>query len=187
MYSRFTKTSIAVILAITLLPLQTFALSLNDVRADVAAKKEVAELRVQEVQQEAISQRTLHYKEGEIVVKYKNDSERFRTISLPAGASVEAALATYNNNPSVEYAEPNYMAYADTVPNDPLYSPYQWNLDNATGSGINAEQAWDITTGSHDVIVAVIDTGVAYENSGRSLDQGWSFSLQRTMMRIWLR
>ena len=97
--------------------------------------------------------------ENQIVVKYKNDNKAFRVINLPAGTSVEETVVKYKKNKNVEYAEPNYMAYADEVPNDPYYFPYQWHMDNETGSGVNAEQAWDISTGE-GVIVAVIDTGL---------------------------
>ena len=48
------------------------------------------------------------------------------------------------------------------VPNDPFYK-YQWHLDNPVYGGIEAEEAWNTSTGS-GVTVAVIDTGVAYEN-----------------------
>lgn len=69
----------------------------------------------------------------------------------------------YKRNPNVEYAEPNFIAYAFWAPNDSLY-PYQWHFDNAEYGGINMESAWDIETGHPSVIVAVIDSGVAYED-----------------------
>lgn len=56
--------------------------------------------------------------------------------------------------PEFEYAEPNYIAEAMRVPNDPAY-PVQWHYPK-----INLPQAWDITTGSSNVVVAVVDTGV---------------------------
>ncbi len=55
--------------------------------------------------------------------------------------------------------------HAFMTPNDSYYS-YQWNFnafEPGVGGGINLEPAWDISTGD-DVIVAVLDTGVAYEN-----------------------
>ncbi len=54
----------------------------------------------------------------------------------------------------VEIAEPNYIRKAFTVPNDPIYSK-QWNYPL-----INLPKAWSVTTGSSNVVVAVIDTGV---------------------------
>ena len=50
--------------------------------------------------------------------------------------------------------EPNYVRHATATPNDPYYH-YQWNY-----ASINLPLAWDITTGSSNVIVAVIDTGI---------------------------
>ena len=50
-------------------------------------------------------------------------------------------------------------------PNDFWYkhghTQYQWNLGPSTASAgtINACEAWDYTTGSSDVVVAIIDTG----------------------------
>ena len=58
----------------------------------------------------------------------------------------------------VLYAEPDRKLFPMLVPNDSLY-PQQWNYFEAAG-GINAPAAWDITTGSTSVVVAVIDTGI---------------------------
>ena len=58
------------------------------------------------------------------------------------------------NQSGVRYAEPNYIRKAFAFPNDQYYSS-QWNLPL-----INLEAAWDDTTGSSDIIVAVVDTGV---------------------------
>ena len=60
--------------------------------------------------------------------------------------------------PSVKYVEPNYRYKIAAVPNDPDYS-LQWGLQK-----IEAEKAWDIQTGSKDIIVAVIDTGIDYDH-----------------------
>ena len=62
----------------------------------------------------------------------------------------------------VLYVEPNYIAEAYFVPNDTFFS-LQWHLDNPVYGGIHAQQAWEFSTGV-GVTVAVIDTGVAYEN-----------------------
>lgn len=88
------------------------------------------------------------------------DSLGSKRIAIPKDTTVSEMVDRYRSEDVVEYAEPNYIAHALMVPNDPLYS-YQWNM--RSGSGINVEPAWDISNGS-GVIVAVIDTGVAYEN-----------------------
>ncbi|MFA4881058.1 MAG: S8 family serine peptidase [Candidatus Doudnabacteria bacterium] len=95
--------------------------------------------------------------------KYESKFAKFKVLKIPKGGSVAELVEVFKQNPSVEYAEPNYYAYASMVPNDPLYS-YQWHFDNPTYGGIHMQQAWDKSTGSPNVKVAVIDTGVAYEN-----------------------
>ena len=70
----------------------------------------------------------------------------------------------------MEYAEPNYIWYADEIiPDDPDFG-LLWGLNNTGQSGgtvdadIDAPEAWEIQTGSSDVVIAVIDTGVDYEH-----------------------
>lgn len=101
-------------------------------------------------------------KHGTAVLSKSRRGE-FLRLRVPPTKTVEEMVEIYSKNPNVEYAEPNFLATALFVPND-LYYTYQWNFD-----GINMEQAWDEVElgGSTDVIVAVIDTGVAYENYGR--------------------
>ncbi|MBW2175006.1 MAG: S8 family serine peptidase, partial [Deltaproteobacteria bacterium] len=87
-------------------------------------------------------------------------------IKLPSDASVEEAISFYETDPNVEYAEPNYFIYFTGIPNDPDFAEL-WGLHNTGGSGtadadIDAPEAWDITTGSNDVIIAVTDSGVAH-------------------------
>jgi subtilisin family serine protease len=99
--------------------------------------------------------------------------------SLAQDESIQEVLAAYNKDPSIEYAELNYTVSICKTPDDPLF-PLQWSLNNtgqdypASGkynfppgtpdSDINAPQAWDIHTGSSEVIIAVVDTGVDYNH-----------------------
>lgn len=59
--------------------------------------------------------------------------------------------------PDVEYAEPDYILLPAITPNDTYYGS-QWHLFETYG--INAPAAWDVTTGSSDIKIAVIDTGI---------------------------
>jgi serine protease len=74
--------------------------------------------------------------------------------------------------PEVEYAEPDFIRQHTLVPNDPQYSN-QWHYFAPTAGnyGINAPAAWDITTGSASIVVAVIDTGITNhaEFAGRTV------------------
>ena len=60
--------------------------------------------------------------------------------------------------PDVDYAEPDQIRFPTLSPNDTLYSN-QWDFFDSTG-GINAQPAWDITTGSSTIVVAIGDTGI---------------------------
>ncbi|HEX6489739.1 MAG TPA: S8 family peptidase [Gaiellaceae bacterium] len=74
-------------------------------------------------------------------------------LELPS-AGLGASLAALRADPRVRYAELDGRVSASRVPNDQLLSS-QWSLATT-----HAEQAWDFTTGSPAVVVAVIDTGV---------------------------
>ncbi len=81
------------------------------------------------------------------------------------------ALENLKQNPNVEIAEPNYIYRAEKLPNDVDFGKL-WGLKNTgqndakttgePGMDIDVEKAWDITTGSENMVVAVIDTGVDY-------------------------
>ena len=96
---------------------------------------------------------------------------RVRRIKFPLDISVKDAVAHYKLDPNVEYAEPNYILHFTAMPDDPNIGEL-WGLHN-TGQPVNEEagtpdadidapEAWNITTGSVNVIIAVIDSGVAY-------------------------
>ncbi|MDO8987556.1 MAG: S8 family peptidase, partial [Coriobacteriia bacterium] len=78
-------------------------------------------------------------------------------------------VARYAQLPGVQYAQPNYLHHIDAVPNDPRFDEL-WGMQNTGQTGgtvdadIDATVAWEEQTGSSDVIVAVIDTGVDYNH-----------------------
>ena len=104
----------------------------------------------------------INKKHNAAVIK-KSRFALFHRIKVPAGKTHRQLINDYKSEPEVEYAELNYLAYAMFIPND-QYFKYQWNFYNSTNEGIRANLAWDITTGDPNVIIAVIDTGIAYEN-----------------------
>lgn len=75
-------------------------------------------------------------------------------LKLPDNLSVSEAINRYRQHVDVEMTEPNYIAHQSIIPNDHFYNQ-QWYLPH-----INAEQAWDIETGSQNVVIGVLDTGV---------------------------
>jgi serine protease len=81
------------------------------------------------------------------------------TVAHVDPARRDAILALIRADPNVESAEPEYRYHADYVPNDPRFKE-QWNLEM-----IHMKEAWDITQGQ-GAVVAVLDTGIAYEDAG---------------------
>lgn len=74
--------------------------------------------------------------------------ERWRTLE---------AVAAMRARPDVAWAEPNWIYRPQLVPSDQYYS-FQWHYPL-----ISLPEAWDVTQGSSDVIVAVVDTGILYD------------------------
>jgi subtilisin family serine protease len=129
------------------------------------------------------------YADGEVLVKFKKGislnavnsfaatqsldvKKRFKVLSkakgqeivlLKSGAQLDAEVLarSVRGFSNVEYATPNYRRELCATPNDTNYSSL-WGMNNAADHDINAPEAWDTSTGSSSVIVAVIDTGLDY-------------------------
>lgn len=103
---------------------------------------------------------------------------RSAVVKIKRGTSLKAAARKLAKRKGVKYVKPNYIARISDnfVPNDPgSGAPGDWQKQqwNFTGSyGVNVLPAWGAlrdlgAEGGRGAIVAVIDTGVAYENRGR--------------------
>jgi subtilisin family serine protease len=102
-------------------------------------------------------------------------------VQRPIIQTAASVINSLSANPAVEYAEPNYIyrvvGGAATAPTDPEFGRL-WGLNNTgqategdmgnraglAGNDIAALEAWKMETGSKDIVVAVIDTGVDYNN-----------------------
>jgi len=73
---------------------------------------------------------------------------------LRTDREVLSVCAELRRDPDVEYAQPNYIYERCGDPNDPEFA------DQYAHQLIQMSEAWDISTGSHDIVVAVLDTGV---------------------------
>jgi subtilisin family serine protease len=88
-----------------------------------------------------------------------------RVLRLPNPVSIRRAKAiarTLVEAGLAEYAEPDTPMYPAAVPNDPMFSQ-QWHYAAPSSSnlgGANLPAAWDVTTGSSSIVVAVLDTGI---------------------------
>lgn len=138
---------------------------------------------------------------GEIIVKFKAGAKNFHfaqkierindSISLiktDEKSDYMGVIARLNDDPSVEYAEPNYIYHAIGKRNQSIWARLQsldpkfdklWGLHNTgnnepassrgnsspsgkAGADINAVNAWGLTKGNRRIKIAVIDTGVDY-------------------------
>jgi serine protease len=106
-------------------------------------------------------------------------SERVHVV-FADGMTSEQLAQRLGSESDVEYAVPDELRFISAAPNDPFYltrpivetgigGPVagQWYLRAPAGdvqSSINVEPAWNITTGSSTIVVAVLDTGVRFDH-----------------------
>jgi serine protease len=84
----------------------------------------------------------------------------FEILTVAPDADPEAVAAELASRGDVEYAQARYRNHTMYRPNDPLYSN-QWNFP-----ALDMERAWDIQPGATaDVIVAVLDSGLAFKTA----------------------
>jgi serine protease len=136
------------------------------------------------------------------VVVGLHGEERAKTVDLPPGVGVRQAAAALRRKPGVDYAAPNYIARVSVVANDPgpLSQPpgppggwvsLQWNFLPWEGTatallpispgGIDAVGAWQNLVaaqrrGARGIVVAVLDTGIAYRNDGSQFRRSPDFA-----------
>ncbi len=79
-------------------------------------------------------------------------------VNVAPETDVKAMVADLKKNPSVEDARVDYYARIEVTPNDTFFNGL-WGLKM-----IKCEQAWDLTKGSEDVVVAIVDSGVDLEH-----------------------
>ena len=93
-----------------------------------------------------------------------------RHLRVPRG-SEQRIVALLRAQPSVRYAEPDYLSRPTGVPTDPGFA-LQWAQQNTgqtvngvtgiAGADADVVPAWNVTTGSASIVVAEVDTGVDY-------------------------
>ncbi len=109
----------------------------------------------------------MHLQLGTRKIKEFKSIKGLSLVRLPRGMTVNQALRSFGKAPEVLYAEPNYIVKTLATPDDTRFSEL-WGLNNSGQTGgvpdadIDAPEAWDLTTGNGNAVVAVIDTGVDY-------------------------
>ena len=112
-------------------------------------------------------------KASDIIPKELIKLNNLQIAKTKGNETVEAAVDRLKKNSDIEYAEPNYIVPLTSTPNDTSFN-LLWGQHN-TGQSVNgasgtldadidAPEAWDIFKGTSTVIVAVIDTGIAYNH-----------------------
>ena len=124
-----------------------------------------------------------------VVADYSNQGMNGLVLVNTSSMTVSGAIQIYEENPCVMYAEPDYIlsipknetesgtisaeSIQGIIPNDAHFGNL-WGLYNTGQSGgtagtdIDALEAWNLSTGSSDVIIAVVDTGVEYTHEDLS-------------------
>ena len=97
------------------------------------------------------------------------------SVRTAAGVGVVETLAMLRRNGDIALARPDYRARLADIPNDPFFLNYQYSLRNrggildvspdiqpqmTAGADIKATAAWDVTKGSAETVIAILDTGV---------------------------
>jgi subtilisin family serine protease len=98
-------------------------------------------------------------------------------IQVPGDGDIQALAAELMRNPAVQLAAPDYLLHLDRSPNDPYFAN-QWALNDSAAAKLHVPAAWDITTGSTDVVVAVLDTGLDQTHpdlQGKDTGAGYNF------------
>jgi len=119
----------------------------EDNKIEFIIKRDTAELSSQA--RELLLKYNADYHEE---ISYFNASVFYIPIDNLESLMMEAEIV-----PGISYSEPNFYMKLDFVPNDEHYAENQWDLPL-----IGMESAWEYELGSHDVIVAVVDTGIDY-------------------------
>jgi thermitase len=102
-------------------------------------------------------------------IRKKIEKINVHCIKIPPHKTVLEMIEKYKKNPNVEYAEPNYIRKAFLIPNDPnCTDPTQWGIFK-----IKLPQAWETETGSSNIIIAIVDSGVNYTTHPDLNDHIW--------------
>ena len=114
-----------------------------------------------------------------------SDFHNLMVLETDKGADIKELCKTISKLEGIEYAEPNFLIkVTDSPPNDINYAQ-QTGFEQANGHDIDANRAWDFTSGNYNIKVAVIDNGIAYHNpdlgngnfgfEGAKVRGGWDY------------
>lgn len=97
---------------------------------------------------EPIYQSSASLHEGRYIVRYSNEM------------SISQIIERLKNDQKIVWVQPNYIYYSCNTPIDTRFGE-QWSLNGSPMDLIKARDAWDITSGNSEIVIAVIDLGPA--------------------------
>jgi len=107
-------------------------------------------------------------------LKKELKSEKIQVYEVDNTDNIDSVINEFKKKSDVDYVQEDYMLELFDVPSDPLFTE-QWGLYNngqvingqagTSGVDINILKAWEMTKGSEEVVVGLIDTGVDIYNS----------------------
>ena len=90
----------------------------------------------------------------QVMVTYKSNKQNIKTMKVPAGESASDFINKLEKHSNIANVEPDYVMNSSAKSHDPSYRK-QWYHQV-----IGSDKAWNVTTGSKDIVVAVIDDGI---------------------------
>ncbi|MDX1636540.1 MAG: S8 family serine peptidase [Balneolaceae bacterium] len=90
------------------------------------------------------------------VSKALEELRRIHKLKYLADVDPAWLAAKVSKLPGVAYAEPRYLRFTQYIPSDPETNPYE--------EFHRFREAWDLTRGSTEVIIAIVDSGVDYNH-----------------------
>ena len=106
----------------------------------------------------------------------RNDTKRLVLLSFDQQVDILTAISEYNQSGIFRLIEPDYIGHGagmnGIVPNDTWYADRQWGLDNdgsfnneaVLGADIRMEEAWSISTGNSETVIAILDSGLKLDH-----------------------
>lgn len=82
------------------------------------------------------------------------ETEKIATLKVPEGEALDSFIEELEARPEIESVEPDHLVQLSYTPNDPYFNSHQYHHKK-----IEVEKAWDLTKGSSDILVAVLDSG----------------------------
>lgn len=139
------------------------------VKAQVVAEKNSVSLGIPGIDRELLEQRAEQIRPLFPVSKMKSATVASQELGMyyiarfPESVDLDSLYSSFAELASIESIEFDCVVSALSVPNDPMFGS-QWSLEHISGHDIDATEAWSITAGSDEVVLAHVDTGVLYDH-----------------------